>query len=92
MDTPVEFAKPEANLHKRGQRFLGFKLQPGDQALLERLSEGQRELLLADGTYKERADRFNLPIGTVRSRIHRARVLLEHLRAENAPESTPPIN
>ena len=65
---------------KRQQKYLNFRLLSGDEALLELLPQRQRELLLAEGSYQDIASRFGLPIGTVRSRLHRARVALERLR------------
>ena len=65
---------------KRKQKFVGFALQPGDDALLPFLPEAQRLLLQTDGHYRDRAERLGIPIGTVRSRLHRARASLERLR------------
>jgi DNA-directed RNA polymerase specialized sigma24 family protein len=65
---------------RRRQTFLQFKLRPSDGALLDLLPAKYRELLISDGSYKERSERLGIPIGTVRSRIHRARVALERLR------------
>ena len=81
MTYPAESLRPASA--KRQQRFLRFQLQPGDEALLDHLSENQRALLLSDGSYKERAERFGLPVGTVRSRLHRARAMLEQLRQDH---------
>lgn len=65
---------------KREQKFLRFKLTPEDVALLDQLPAPQREAILCDGTYQERAAKLNIPVGTVRSRLHRARAALEALR------------
>lgn len=48
---------------------------------LEALSPEHRKVLLAvnDGRYDELADRFGIPIGTLRSRLSRARVELRRL-------------
>ena len=69
---------------ERKQRYVGFALQPGDDRLLASLPEAQRVLLETQGRYKDRAERLGIPIGTVRSRLHRARAALERLR-EPAP-------
>jgi DNA-directed RNA polymerase specialized sigma24 family protein len=37
---------------------------------------------LADGNYKERASRLGVAVGTVRSRLHRARAALSALRRD----------
>ena len=65
---------------KREQKFLRFKLEPGDYALLDQLPAPQREVLLTDGSYQSRAEKLNIPVGTLRSRLHRARAALEALR------------
>jgi DNA-directed RNA polymerase specialized sigma24 family protein len=69
-----------AEKDKRSLKYLRFKLQPGDRELFDLLPAPQRELIEAEGSYMELARRFNLPIGTVRSRLHRARAALEKLR------------
>jgi DNA-directed RNA polymerase specialized sigma24 family protein len=84
MDTPLNTAPLNAQPQKRSQRFLKFKMQPGDEALLEQLNDNQRELLLAQGSYQELADRFGLPV--VRSRLHRARAALIQLRDGTASD------
>lgn len=68
---------------KRKQKFLGFAFEPGDAELLPSLPEGQRQLLQTEGQYKDRAQKLGLPIGTVRSRLHRARAALLRLREEH---------
>ncbi len=90
MDTNHEaasFIQPEKE--KRSSRYLNFKLQPGDEALLDLLPQRQSELMTAEGSYQEIAQRFNLPIGTVRSRLHRARAALEKLRESQAQADGP---
>ena len=93
MDTNHEAVSAD-RAEKRSQKFLHYKLQPGDAALLEQLPKRQAELILAEGSYQDMANRFNLPIGTVRSRLHRARAALEKLRdghAENDNPNPPPL-
>jgi len=65
---------------KRVQKYLHFRLQPGDMELLDQLPAEQRDILLSEGSYQERAAKLNVAIGTVRSRLHRARAALEMLR------------
>jgi DNA-directed RNA polymerase specialized sigma24 family protein len=65
---------------KREQKYLRFTLQPGDTHLLDQLPAPQREALLCDGSYVERAEKLGIPVGTLRSRLHRARAALEALR------------
>jgi DNA-directed RNA polymerase specialized sigma24 family protein len=76
---------------KRQQKYMNFKLRSEDKALLELLPERQRELLTAEGSYLEIASRFGLPIGTVRSRLHRARAALEKLRHDGGEEAVSPV-
>jgi hypothetical protein len=61
-------------------KFRRFELRPGDDELMAFVSENQRALLQASGSYEARAARFGLPLGTVRSRIHRGRMALKSLR------------
>lgn len=68
-------------------------VDPGVARALRRLSPGDREafLLVAWGelSYDETATALGLPVGTVRSRIHRARRQLdEHLTTTNATTPT----
>ena len=67
----------------RPQHFLGFKLQSADEALFDSLTDLQRRILLTEGTYQEKADKLGIPIGTIRSNLHRARAKIEQLRAIN---------
>jgi DNA-directed RNA polymerase specialized sigma24 family protein len=65
---------------KREQKYFRFQLVAGDMELLEQMPAPFREALLASGTYQERAARLGIPVGTLRSRLHRARAALEALR------------
>jgi DNA-directed RNA polymerase specialized sigma24 family protein len=82
MDRQSQFVNSKTTDHKREQRFLHFKLMPDDETLLDQLTDNQRALILSEGSYKERANQFGLPVGTVRSRLHRARLALAELRQE----------
>ena len=81
---------------KRRYKFLRFKLEPGDGEFIDRLPEEQRVLLLANGSYADKATHFNIPVGTVRSRLHRARAAVVRLRYESRakvqPEATSVLN
>lgn len=59
-------------------------LSADDRPLLEHLSKIHREVLLAEGSYTEIAAALNIPTGTVRSRLNRARKALAGLRADDA--------
>ncbi|MEU5877730.1 RNA polymerase sigma factor [Spirillospora sp. NPDC047279] len=58
-------------------RLTAERLQPRLAAALNRLSAGERDLLMliawADLTYEEAAHALGVPVGTVRSRLHRVR-------------------
>ncbi|GII44585.1 DNA-directed RNA polymerase sigma-70 factor [Planotetraspora silvatica] len=62
---------------RSASRVTAERLQPKLAAVLARLSAADRDLLLliawADLTYEEAAQALGVPIGTVRSRLHRIR-------------------
>jgi DNA-directed RNA polymerase specialized sigma24 family protein len=74
---------PRPSEPKRQQKFLRFEIQERDRKLLSSLSEEHRSLLLASGSYNDMAAQFGIPLGTVRSRLHRARATLELLRQDS---------
>jgi DNA-directed RNA polymerase specialized sigma24 family protein len=96
MERQPQLLNNDAKASKREQRFLHFRLAAGDEALLGDLTNDQRALILLEGSYKEKAERFGLPVGTVRSRLHRARAALAGLREKRdamiASEKTAPIH
>lgn len=57
-----------------------FEITHADQPLLEKLSESHREIILASGQMHVIADNMGIPVGTVKSRLHRARMVLVALR------------
>jgi RNA polymerase sigma factor (sigma-70 family) len=62
---------------------------------LEQLDDYDREALLlyawGDLTYEEIATVLGIPVGTVRSRLHRARRKLRHLLEQQSPENVVPL-
>lgn len=62
-------------------RFHNFKIEPSDQPLLEQMTALKRDLLTSKENYASFAERHNVPLGTVKSRMHRARVELIRRRA-----------
>ncbi|HEY4275568.1 MAG TPA: sigma factor-like helix-turn-helix DNA-binding protein [Rhizomicrobium sp.] len=66
----------------REQKFLRFRLLPDDDALIAMLPPEQQAVLRSHGSYAKRAEEFGVAIGTIRSRLHRAREALTRLRAE----------
>ena len=67
---------------QRRQRF--FPLTEQDESLLSQLSLRYVEILRQEGQMADIASRLNLPIGTVKSRLHRARAALMALRRQQA--------
>jgi DNA-directed RNA polymerase specialized sigma24 family protein len=52
-------------------------LRAGD--LINKLGEDWRKVLQTEGAYVERAVKLGVPVGTVKSRLNRARVKLQQL-------------
>ena len=59
---------------------MGLTLEPRDDELLNHLSPKHREILRSEGQYTELAAKLGVAVGTVRSRLHRARAALLALR------------
>jgi hypothetical protein len=69
-------------------------LKESDLPLVARLPHHYREILQQEGDMSQIAMRLAMPVGTIKSRLHRARAALSALREEQAhlqPE-TPPDN
>jgi len=73
---------------QRRQRF--FPLTEQDEPLLSQLSPRYVEILRQEGQMADIASRLNLPIGTVKSRLHRARAALMALRRQQASSQQTP--
>ncbi|MFF4773547.1 RNA polymerase sigma factor [Microtetraspora fusca] len=84
---------PGAALHEEersAERVSAAAMRPALAAALARLSAAERDLLLlvawADLTYEETAEALKIPVGTVRSRLHRIRAKLRrHLHLPEEP-------
>jgi DNA-directed RNA polymerase specialized sigma24 family protein len=70
------------------RRRTSYHLTEEDEFLLKALPARQAEILRQDGSLKDISDRLQLPLGTVKSRTHRARAALNALRAR-AREAAP---
>ncbi len=84
MQEPRQHAVPsQPSKMKNGRHhFHGFRLTESDMALLPMLADWQRQILTTKGGYRDIADQLSLPLGTVRSRLHRARAALAALRSD----------
>lgn len=69
-----------------------FNLLESDRPYLEHIPADFLKLLLLlhheKMNYREIEQQIGIPAGTVRSRIHRAREIIRHHRAINAPKET----
>jgi RNA polymerase sigma factor (sigma-70 family) len=83
---------PGAAFEDADARLDAQRLGPPVMDAIRRLSPGDRDALLlyawADLSYEEIADALTIPIGTVRSRLHRARSSLKGALREHIPVST----
>ncbi|MES2256554.1 MAG: hypothetical protein V4559_16130 [Pseudomonadota bacterium] len=72
----------------RNQKYLHFALLPGDEILIDQLSPEHQKILRSEGSYEKRADEFGVAVGTIRSRLHRAREALSRLRIERDTDAS----
>ena len=80
MDTRTQNSHLPFPTRKREPKFAKFVLEPGDEDLIAQLPAEQQAALRSEGSYVERAQQMGVAIGTVRSRLHRARAALTQLR------------
>ncbi|HEY2837289.1 MAG TPA: sigma factor-like helix-turn-helix DNA-binding protein [Rhizomicrobium sp.] len=80
MDTRTNPSIPNPSREKRTARYSRFELTPEDQDLIAQLPAEQQAALRSEGSYASRAEQMGVAIGTVRSRLHRARAALVRLR------------
>jgi hypothetical protein len=67
---------------QRATQFKGIIVLGTDEPLLAALGPNEQAVLRANGSYEERARELNVPVGTLRSRLHRARAKLVALRGQ----------
>jgi len=67
-------------------QFKGMLVLETDEQLLAALGPEGQAVLRANGSYEERARELNVPVGTLRSRLHRARAKLMALRGQRPLE------
>ena len=67
---------------QRASQFKGMHVLETDEPLLATLKPKEQAVLLTTGSYEEQARELGVPVGTVRSRLHRARAKLVALRSQ----------
>jgi hypothetical protein len=71
---------------QRATQFKGMHVLESDKPLLAALAPKEQAVLRTSGSYEDRARELNVPMGTLRSRLHRARAKLAALRSQRQPE------
>jgi hypothetical protein len=67
---------------QRATHFKGMHVLESDEPLLDTLEPKEQAVLRTSGSYEERARELNIPVGTLKSRLHRARAKLVTLRSQ----------
>jgi DNA-directed RNA polymerase specialized sigma24 family protein len=80
--TQTPEAQSEVPNGGRKVRLKGMHILETDEALVAQLSPADQAVLRSTGSYKDRQKQLQVPIGTLRSRLHRARVKLLALRRQ----------
>ena len=73
----------------RPQPFGNFDLRDSDDSLIAQMTPKHQAILWCKGGYTEIAQKLNIPLGTVRSRLHRARAALVMMRQAIAGTDDP---
>jgi|GEM_PF-2116031 len=71
---------------QRAIQFKGIHLLESDEPLFPALKPNEQAVLRTKGCYDDRAKELNVPVGTLKSRLHRARFKLVALRSQRQPE------
>lgn len=70
--------------------FRGFVIFESDEPLFAALQPDHQKILHLSGSYAQMAEQLQVPPGTLRSRLHRARAALVALRQkQSGPEGLP---
>ena len=72
---------------QRATQFKGMHVLESDEPLLATLKPKEQAVLRTNGFYDDRAQKLNVPVGTLKSRLHRARAKLVALRSQRQPEA-----
>jgi hypothetical protein len=76
---------------QRATHFKGMHVLESDEPLLATLEPKEQAVLRTSGSYEERARELNVPVGTLRSRLHRARAKLVGCVATGSRSRTDPL-
>jgi len=68
---------------QRASQFKGMHILEADGPLLATLKQRDQAVLRSTGSYEDRARQLGVPVGTLRSRLHRARAKLLALRSQS---------
>jgi hypothetical protein len=68
----------------RPQALGNFQLRESDECLIAQMTLEHQAILRSEGAYAATAQKLRIPLGTVRSRLHRARAALTLLREQAA--------
>jgi hypothetical protein len=83
----LDLASPTARAgRQRATQFKGILVLETDEPFLAALEPNEQAVLRTNGSYEERARELNVPLGTLRSRLHRARAKLVALRGQGHPQ------
>lgn len=66
---------------RKGHVLTGIGFLKSDIEFIDQMSPEHFAILTTKGSYKDKAKALNIPVGTVRSRLHRARKAVLALRA-----------
>jgi DNA-directed RNA polymerase specialized sigma24 family protein len=96
-DAASHFARSESNSRAMARdpkavaaSFRGFVVLETDAQLIDELKPNHQNVLRLTGSYAEMIERLQVPSGTLRSRLNRARTALLKLRQKQADRQVLP--